>query len=231
VHKVAYFLPGLLPSFVAEESSLKEYGIEPGQSVWTDDEIAAIRAALKRLTAIRILNANDAEDLIQETLLTMINKQPNKVLEKGPLVWSLGILRKKVGNYYRRVQRYAPLSEGQKHTPKLWITITPEARFLHDELKTIVEEVLSQLPDSQRQAMELMVAGFNAGEIARELHTERYQNVINRLYRGRKRLVKELAKYGYQPGSASSLRNMKRCRDRKPKQTSGDAHPVENSEA
>jgi RNA polymerase sigma factor (sigma-70 family) len=226
VRKIAYFLPDCLPAFVAEESSLKGYGVEPGQSAWTDDEIAAIRTALKRLTAIRILNANDAEDLIQETLLTMISKQPNKVLEKGPLVWSMGILRRKVGNYYRKIQRYAPLSEGERRSQKLWVTTTPEAGMFHAELQTIVEDVLSQLPDSQRQALELMVAGFNAGEIAQELHPERYQNVINRLFRGRKTLVKALVRHGYGP-----VGKMKRCGGKKLQPPEDEDSPAENSEA
>jgi DNA-directed RNA polymerase specialized sigma24 family protein len=231
VRKVAYLLQDCLPSYVAEKSSLKEYSVASEQYVWTDDEIASIRAALKRLTKIRILNTNDAEDLIQETLLTMINKQPGRILEKGPLVWSLGILRKKVGNYYRKIQRYAPLSEGERRTQELWVTLTPESRMLHEELKTIVNVVLSQLPNSQRQALELMVAGFNTGEIVRELHPERYQNVINRLYRGRKKLMRALAIYGYGPGATSGLAKMKQCRGKKLKPAAGEANPSENLKA
>jgi RNA polymerase sigma factor (sigma-70 family) len=215
VRKAAYLLSDYVSSFVAEKFSLDEYGAEPEQSAWSEDGIAAIRTALKKLTKLRVLNTNDAEDLIQETLLTMISKHPERILKKGPLVWSMGILRKKVGNYYRKVQRYAPLSEGERRTQDLWITLTPESRLFHIELQTIVDTVVSQLPDCQRRALELMLAGFNAGEIAQELHPERYQTVINRLYRGRKKLVKELARFGYVPKDVSGMRKMKRCRGRK----------------
>jgi RNA polymerase sigma factor (sigma-70 family) len=215
VRKVAYFFLESLPAFISESSSLKEYGFGSGQFEWTNDEVAAIRAVLKKLTAVRVFNPTDAEDLVQETLLTMITKHPGPVLEKGPLVWSLGILRKKVGNYYRKMQRYAPLDEEEPRTQQWKITASPEALIFHEELQTIVEEVLSQLPSSQRQALELMIAGFNAGEIVKELHPERYQNVINRLYRGRKRLAKELAKYGYGPNAADGLGKMKRCRSKR----------------
>ena len=218
MRKVAYLLEDCLLAFVSEKSSLKEYGFDQEQPAWTDDEITAIRTALKKLTAIRIFDSNDAEDLVQETLLTMISKQPAKVLEKGPLVWSLGILRKKVGNYYRKLQRYTPIGGEDVHAQKLRITTTPESGIFHDELNRIVEEVLSQFPDPQRRALELMVAGFDAGEIVKELHPESYQNVINRLYRGRKKLVQELAKYGYKPGTAAEVGKMKRCRGRKVKQ-------------
>jgi RNA polymerase sigma factor (sigma-70 family) len=218
VRKVAYYFTEYLPSYVSECSSLKEYAYGTGPFEWTDDEIAAIRAVLKKLTAIRILNANDAEDLVQETLLTMITRHPGTVLEKGPLVWCLGILRKKVGNYYRKIQRYESLGK-HHHVTRQWKnTASPEARIFHKELQTIIREVLSQLPYSQRQALELMVAGFNTGEIVRELHPERYQNVINRLYRGRKRLAKELAKYGYGPNAGSALVKMKRSHGGRMKQ-------------
>jgi hypothetical protein len=63
--------------------------------------------------------------------------------------------------------------------------------------------------------MELLLAGLEPGEIVRHLHPERYQNVINRLHRGRKKLAKELAKYGYGPHAGKGMRTMKRCRIRK----------------
>ena len=63
--------------------------------------------------------------------------------------------------------------------------------------------------------MELLLAGLEPGEIVKRLHPERYQNVINRLHRGRKKLAKELAKYGYGPHAKKGLRKMKRCRTQK----------------
>ena len=93
---------------------------QPDLPEWTEEEIAAIRVVLQKLSTIRIMNSNDAEDLVQETLLTLIAKCPKTTLEKGPLVWSMGIFRKKVGNYYRKVQRYTALGDKendlQQHT-------------------------------------------------------------------------------------------------------------------
>ena len=212
MRNVDYFFTEYLPCLIADGPALKEYELGSRHFEWTNDEFAAIRAVLKRLTAIRIINSNDAEDLVQETLLTMITKHPGEALEKGPLVWSLGILRKKVGNYYRKVQRYASLNEEDSCGRPLKNAASPEARMCHEELQTIVDEVISQLPSCQRRALELMIEGFNAGEIVKELHPERYQTVINRLYRGRKKLAKELAKYGYRPHAAAGMRKMKRCR-------------------
>lgn len=209
----AYFHIEYDSIFVSESSPLRESELGRRQCGWTDDEIAAIRVVLQRLTAIRITNSNDAEDLVQDTLLTMITKHPGSELEKGLLVWSLGILRKKVGNYYRKAQRYSYLSE-QETCAWQWIqqASSPEATVYHDELQGIVSKALAQLPSSQRQAMELLIAGLDPGEIVRQLHPERYQNVINRLYRARRKLAKELAKYGYGPGARAGVRRLRLCR-------------------
>jgi RNA polymerase sigma factor (sigma-70 family) len=211
----AYFSAEYRSPFVSENSSCR-YGPEDAEPEWTDDEIAAIRVVLQRLTAGRVMNANDAEDLVQETLLTMITKYPGCRLEKGPLVWSMGILRNKVGNYYRRIRRYSPLGEQASDAPRQRhpspAASSPEWKVFHRELQGIIAETLARLPSSQRQAMELLLAGLEAGEIAKQLSHESYQNVMNRLHRGRKKLARELAKYGYGPDAKYGLRKMKRCR-------------------
>jgi RNA polymerase sigma factor (sigma-70 family) len=213
--------PAYLPirvSFIISESSAP-YTSGPNPSDWTNDEIAAIRVVLQKLTAMRILNDNDAEDLVQDTLLTMIAKHPGQALEKGPLVWSMGILRNKVGNYYRKAQRYTLLGQWEAHArqrnEQSMRAGSPEVKVLHAELQQIVDNTMEQLPFSQRQPMELLIAGLDTGEIVRQLYPERYQNVINRLYRGRKKMAQELAKYGYGPDARAGLHTLKRCRLKK----------------
>ena len=57
---------------------------------------------------------------------------------------------------------------------------------------------------AKAEIMTTMVSGLNAGEIARLLSPEPYQNVMNRLYRGRKKLARELIKCGFRPNSGKS---------------------------
>ena len=186
----------------------------PNLPTLNDEEIVAIRAALHKVSIIRILNSNDAEDLVQDTLLTMIAKNPNSNLEKGPLVWSMGILRKKVGNYYRRIRRYIPIEEpeipnfdGIRQSMRC---DSPEAKFFHAELKQIVAESLENLPSDQRKAMELVISGLDSGEVAKELQPERYQSVITRIHRGRQKMAQDLARYGYAPGKPHKQNSYKR---------------------
>jgi RNA polymerase sigma factor (sigma-70 family) len=214
MHNPCYIQPEY--SFVvSERSCLEEYATVPEQFEWTEDNIAAIRAVLKRLSTVRVLNPTDAEDLVQETLLTMLTKYPGNELEKGLLIWSMGILRKKVGNYYRKAQRFTSLSEQGPGTHvlghRLMVATSPEAKFFQKELQSIIQQTLTHLPPAQRKAMELLLAGHDSGEIVRHLKPERYQNVINHIFRGRRRLAKELAKYGYGPNAKSGLRKMRRA--------------------
>ncbi len=197
------------PFSVAEQSPLEKYG-KPGQLDWREEEIDAIRKALKKLAILRICNAEDVEDLVQETLLTLVAKPPANALEKGLLVWSLGILRNKVGNYYRKANRNIPLdqieSDTGKRTQQLVFSFSPEANASDRELREILLKKVAELPPSQREVMELLVSGMESGEIVSKLQPERYQNVINRLYRGKKKLARELAKYGYGPGPATVMK-------------------------
>jgi RNA polymerase sigma factor (sigma-70 family) len=205
--------------YISEGSTLESFAEAQGHPEWTEDEIAAVRAVLHKLTALRILNPTDAEDLVQETLLTMLKKSTGCELEKGLLVWSMGILRKKVGNYYRKAQRFTPFSEQEpqalQFSRELEKHASPEAKLSHQELQGLLTEMVRQLPSTQRQAMELLISGLDSGEIVRQLHPEPYQNVINRIYRGRKKIAKELAKYGYGPDPKPGMFRMKLGRGKK----------------
>ncbi len=182
----------------------------PRIRAWTDEEVAAIRRVLQRLTAMRITNDDDAEDLVQETLLTATEKLPDCSLHKGLLVWCMGVLRKKVGNYYRKANRYTSLDrfellirgsrDGGMHVQ------SPEAKVRQMELDALVNRIVSGFPVQERRPVELYLAGHSAWEIAQQLYPERYQNILNRIYRGRKKLARQLARFGYAPPVRNSAR-------------------------
>jgi RNA polymerase sigma factor (sigma-70 family) len=215
----AYFPIEIAASIISESISCSAHKKAPNSSEWQEEEIKTIRLILQKLSALRIMNSNDIEDVVQDTLLTMVIKRPQTSLEKSPLIWSMGILRNKVCNYYRRNQRNISIealeSSLQEQLPEYFLAPSPEGTMAHRELQEIVNDALAQLPDPQRQAMELLIAGFDAGEIANRLSPERYQNIMNRLHRGRKKMAQALAKYGYGPACKSGMRKMKRCRHTK----------------
>lgn len=175
----------------------------PRIRAWTDDEVARIRRVLQRLTGMRVLNDEDAEDLVQETLLTATEKLPDCSLRKGLLVWCMGVLRKKVGNYYRKANRYTPLDSCEilawKCRSARALPQSPEARVHQMELSALIGRIIAGLPIQERRPIELYLEGLPTWEIAQQLRPERYQNVLNRIYRGRKKLARQLARFGYAP--------------------------------
>ena len=182
--------------------------------IWTNEELSRIRCELYKLTALRVMNATDAEDIVQDTLLTLINSCPHNELEKGPLVWSIGVLRNKIGNYYRKGRHRARSEEreakSQQGLFKTVSEVSPERELMRTELGNVIADAVERLPQAQKKAMKMLIAGLSPGQIAAKMSPERYQTVINHLHRGRKKLAQELAVYGF-----SGLHEMKRGRGRK----------------
>ena len=195
------------PSFIRE--SLPAQGCPPQFSAdeWSDDAVARIRIVFQRIISLRVLNEDDAEDIVQETLLTMALKHPEAHPEKGLLIWGMGILRNKVGNYYRKIRRDMPVSQHAASVENIIYPASawhsPETKMQHAELCSLIDTALAKFDPKEREAMDLLLAGLPAGEIADELHPERYQTVINWLHRGRKKLAKKLTRYGYRPTRGS----------------------------
>ena len=212
-----YFSPEYLDSLIAEHVSAyitndgEPSPNPPERHLWTNEDISHIRRELRKLSAIRIPNAADAEDIVQETLLTLIHCCPKECLEKGPIAWSMGILRNKIGNYYRRsrcrAKRETGEAEAHQELFQLETTDSPDKYLLQGELRNVIADTVERLPYAQKTAMKMLIAGLKPGEIAAKMSPERYQTVINHLHRGRKTLARELSRYGF-----NGMHEMKRGR-------------------
>ena len=183
-----------------EQTELPQEFRLPELADWPPEELDRIWKVFRKLTALRIENSDDAEDIVQDAFVTMTEKCGEFELRKGLLVWGMGILRKKVGNYYRKTRRYTSL-DGDAWTRDLieraQIKPMAEAMLHQAELLQLVDGILQNFPLPERAVLLLMFDGLSTIEIADLLYPERYQNIVNRLHRGRKRLYKELRKYGY----------------------------------
>jgi len=194
--------------YVAEGSDPKRLGAGTLFLKLDEDEIRAIRKSLEKITRRRIGDAADAEDVVQDTLLAMITSNPRGELKKGMHAWSRGILRNKVGNYYRKSRRHEILGEqimgNRSPVPDPPAVATQETTLSNKEIRKIIDKKLEEFTPEVRRVMELLVSGLKAGEIVARLRPEPYQNIINRLYRGRKKLVRELVKCGFGPRGEKS---------------------------
>ena len=180
-------------------------------SDFSDDDLLYIRTALHRVASLRILNADDVDDIVQETMLTMTMKYPQEQLQKGLLVWSMGILRHKVGNYYRQARRCLSFHENtapeRDHFGGTFRGMSPENIAQYSELCCLLDAILTKFQPAERVVLNMHLEGMPAGEIAEAFHSEKYQNIINKIHRGRYKLARELVKHGYTDMKMSKKRS------------------------
>jgi RNA polymerase sigma-70 factor (ECF subfamily) len=176
-------------------------------------------------TAYRMTrNAEDAEDLVQETYFKAY-KYYDKFQEGTNLkAWLFKILKNTFINNYRKKQRIPPQSdfadieesfESQLSEELIEKIKSPEQELLANVLDQEVQKALEGLPDDYRMAVILAdLEGFSYKEIAEILEVP-LGTVMSRLYRGRKLLEAAMLRYardhGYlRDGSPSKMRSRKK---------------------
>ncbi len=161
-------------------------------------------------TAYRMTrNAEDAEDLVQETYLKAY-KYYDKFSEGTNFkAWLFKILKNTFINSYRRRQQQPPQSdfaeiedsfENQVSDEVRRRVKSPEQELLEDVLDEDVQRALDALPTDYRIAVVLAdLEGFSYKEIAEILELP-VGTVMSRLYRGRKLLEKGMLRYAREYG-------------------------------
>jgi len=161
-------------------------------------------------TAYRMArNAEDAEDLVQETYLKAY-KYYDK-FEEGTnfKAWLFKILKNSFINLYRKKQKVPPQSEFGDIEGSFESSVlegfgakidSPEQELLADVLDEDVQRSLDVLPDDYRMAVVLAdLEGFSYKEIAEILEIP-LGTVMSRLYRGRKQMEQSLLEYAREHG-------------------------------
>lgn len=161
-------------------------------------------------TALRMTrNAQDAEDLVQETYLKAFRHyekfQPGTNLK----AWLLKIMKNTFINDYRKRQLAPPESDfaeiEESFESQLSEEVTrqiknPEQEALENVLDEDVQRALDELPADYRMVVLLAdVEGFAYREIAEILDIP-VGTVMSRLYRGRKKLEADMLRYAREHG-------------------------------
>jgi len=161
-------------------------------------------------TAYRMTrNAEDAEDLVQETYLKAY-KYYDK-FEEGTnfKAWLFKIMKNTFINNYRKKQAAPPQSdfadieesfESQVSEEVTRKVKDPEEELLEDVLDEDVQRALEELPEDYRMVVILAdLEGFAYKEIADILEVP-VGTVMSRLYRGRRRLEEAMLRYAREHG-------------------------------
>ena len=149
-------------------------------------------------------NAEDAEDLVQETFLKAYRSFDQFTPGTNLKAWLFKILKNTFINLYRKRQSAPPEGdfvaieegfEGQVREDATGRLPSPEEAVLERSLDEDVQRALDHLPPDYRMAVVLAdLEGFSYKEIAEILEIP-VGTVMSRLYRGRKRLEEDLLKY------------------------------------
>ena len=179
-------------------------------------------------TAYRMArNAEDAEDLVQETYLKAYRSFGQFTPGTNLKAWLFKILKNTFINEYRKRQA-APIEsdfadieesfESQLAAEATGQMKNPEETILEGAFDEGVQKALDELPVDYRMAVLLAdIEGFSYKEIAEILDIP-VGTVMSRLYRGRKLLEAEMLRYarerGYLRGDAEPTK--RRSRDDEP---------------
>jgi RNA polymerase sigma-70 factor (ECF subfamily) len=156
-------------------------------------------------TAYRLArNAEDAEDLVQETYLRAYRSFDRFTPGTNLKAWLFRILKNAFINEYRK-RRAAPREEdfagiedafeSRVDTDRVATIPNPEEQALARSMDEDVQRALADLPPDYRMAILLAdLEGFSYKEIAEILEIP-IGTVMSRLYRGRKLLEAELLRY------------------------------------
>jgi RNA polymerase sigma-70 factor, ECF subfamily len=157
-------------------------------------------------TAYRMTrNAEDAEDLVQETYLKAYRYYDKFEEGTNLKAWLFKIMKNTFINNYRRQQQTPPQSDfadieesfeslvskdAASQIPK-----SPEEEFLEEVLDEDVQRALDSLPTDYRMVVVLAdLEGFSYKEIAEILEVP-VGTVMSRLYRGRRLLEAAMLRY------------------------------------
>lgn len=161
------------------------------------DELIGLRRTLSYFALQLTANNDDAEDLLQETMVKAITYQ-DKFKEKTNLkAWLYTIMKNTFINNYRRsvkantiidkTEDLYYLNKASNHDPA-----GPSTRFNHKQIRKVVEA----LEDDYRVPFLMHFEGFKYKEIADELNLP-IGTVKSRIFLARRKLMEQLEDYRY----------------------------------
>jgi RNA polymerase sigma-70 factor (ECF subfamily) len=184
-------------------------------------------------TAYRMTrNAQDAEDLVQETYLKAYRYYDK--FEEGTnfKAWLFKIMKNTFINNYRKRQQVPQQSDFSDIEESFESLVSeeasgqiksPEDEFLEDVLDEDVQRAMDELPEDYRMVILLAdLEGFSYKEIAEILEVP-VGTVMSRLYRGRRLMESAMLEYARQHGYLRTDEQPAKMRSRTGKRSSGSS--------
>ncbi len=182
-----------------------------GERGATERLLAGLMGTVYRFGRGFCRNAEEAEDLTQDVLQTLLSSLSRFRGESSLSTWAFTVARRVCMRRKRRMARQTPL----EMRPELRTRPSPQAGPAESaerrELATAIEHALAMLPPAHREVVLLRdVEGLKASEVARVLGIGE-RAVKSRLHRARLTLREALAPHAPTPPRSSS--GTSRCPD------------------
>lgn len=149
------------------------------------------RASLFTFVSKKTRNRQDAEDIVQEALVSALNSLPNFKFKSSLFSWLCAIANHETADFYRREKiktilfSKAPILEEIADQ-----ALGPEGKHLKKELKEEIKNVFKQLSEGYSQILRLKyIERLSMKAIARKLKTT-VKAVESKLTRARKKFKK-----------------------------------------
>jgi len=143
----------------------------------------------------RTRNSQDAEDIVQETLIAALESLPNFKFRSSLFSWLCSIARHEIADYYRREKiktilfSYFPFLEEIRDQ-----ALGPEGKYLRQELQQEIKTVLRQLSEGYAKILRLKyIDGLSMKAIAQKMAIT-VKAVESRLSRARKQFAQKWQK-------------------------------------
>ena len=148
-----------------------------------------LSASYLKLVKRRIGEVQDAEDVVQATLETILKKYKTADFAKGFLPWANQILFHKIGNYYkahkRMRRREGSEGEGKTEGPEV-----PGPDIVQNEKETsmILHKAIARLSDECRKIFALLLSEQSREDMQRAFGGVPMGTIDSKIHRCRKKL-------------------------------------------
>jgi RNA polymerase sigma-70 factor (ECF subfamily) len=159
----------------------------PGAARSLEAELPALRVRLLRQARYAVSDAGQAEDLVQETLIAVVEQQDQHRGEAALATWAVAILKNKIADWYRSPARQRTVSltpEDESLEDALGALYAPDGRYSEPvpewqqpenreeqrQMRGVLERCMAALPGQTGRVFLMREwLGFETGEICERL--------------------------------------------------------------
>ncbi|NDP22945.1 MAG: RNA polymerase sigma factor [Paludibacter sp.] len=162
-----------------------------------ENELVALQTNMRNFAFTLTLNRNDAEDLLQETTLKVLDNQQKFVDNVNFKGWVLTIMKNIYINNYRRILRNQTVVVSTEDLYNL--NLSQNSGFDSPEGSYAIREItnsIASFADEYRIPFSMHLQGFKYEEIAQKNNLP-IGTVKSRIFLARKKLQEQLKDYRY----------------------------------